>query len=233
MSDKTAWADRVGALCGTAYVVLILVGNQISTGGGQAAHPSGEDDLADFARMHDSLSAVAGMTMEVVGFVAFVFFVAWLVQRLRDQGGAAAWLAGAAGIAGTTTLAVKIASFMPIAAGVTNRRTLDAATAQVLTDMNSAAFVITFLTFGVFLLACGLAILVSGWLGRIAGWSSTVLGALGIVATLVSATDPVNANPVPFLLGLLWILVISIKLALRGPARSGRTVPESAAAVRA
>jgi hypothetical protein len=232
-SDRPAWSDRAGALTGAAYVLLILVGNQIATGGAQAAHPTGRQDLADFARAEHSTSMAVGTVMEVLGMLAFMFFLGWLVQALRSRGGAALWLAGTVAVAGTTTLAVKVASFAPMAAGILNRDSIDPTTARVLTDMNGAAFVVTFLTFGVFLLAAGLAILASGLLGRFAGWSAVVIGSLGIVLTLLSKVDPVNTNPMPFLAGLLWVLVVSVRIAWRGPRATAASQPATAAPVAA
>jgi hypothetical protein len=215
-ATRPTWVDRAGALSGAAYVVLILVGNQLASGSSQDSHPSGAKDLADFSGS-PTLAQASGFRMEVVGLLAFMFFLGWLVHRLREHGGAAAWLAGVAGVAGTVTSAMKIGSAAPIMAGEIDHRQLSPALARVLADMNGATFVITFLTTGVFLLATGLAVLASGYLGRVAGWTAVVIGALGVGLTLATGIDPVNTNPMPFLAGLLWILVVSIRLGWRGP----------------
>lgn len=214
-APHTTW-DRLGAAAGAAYVLLILVGSGLSSGNGQDAHPSGAKDLADFSSSVGVADKV-GFTMEFLGFLVFTFFLGWLVHALRARGGAAAWLGGAAGIAGAITLAVKVSSVMPMAAGRLDHAELSPTTARVLTDMNAAAFVLTFLTFGTFLLACGLAILASGFLGRVAGWTAVVLGVLAVALTLLTNVDPANTNPMPFLAGLLWVLVISVRLAWKGP----------------
>ena len=39
-TDRPAWQDRVGALSGAAYVLLILVGNQLAEGSGSSTHQS-------------------------------------------------------------------------------------------------------------------------------------------------------------------------------------------------
>lgn len=214
---RPALTDRLGAACGAVYVIGILVGNQITSGGGEVAHPTGAKDLQDFHDAAHSTTDLVGRSLEVTGFLAFAFFLAWLVHSLRERGGAAAWLAGAAGIAGTTTLAVKLASFMPMSAGILNRDAIDPTTARVLTDMNGAAFAVTLVTFAGFMLAVGLAVLTSGFLGRVAGWTAVLSGAAGVVLTLAVRIDPTSINPIPFLLGLLWILVTGIRLAWTGP----------------
>lgn len=213
-SPMTVW-DRIGAASGAAYVLLILVGNQLAMGGNVDPHPSGAKDLTDFTSS-PTVSAVIGFTMEFLGFLVFLFFLGWLVQALRSRGGAAGWLAGVVGFAGVTTVAVKIASVMPMTAGRLDHAELTPAAARVLADMNSAAFVISFLTFGTFLFAAGLAILASGFLGRFAGWAAVVLGIVGVLLTLATKVDPVNANPMPFLAGLIWMLVVSVRLAWKG-----------------
>ena len=149
--------------------------------------------------------------------LCFMFFLAWFVSFLRGRGGAASWLGTAAGIAGGVTMAVKLASVMPMTAGMLDHDELTATQARLLTDMNGAAFVVTFLTFGTFLLAGGLAILAGGALGRVAGWSAAVIGGTCIALTALSGVDPVATNPLPFLLGLLWVLVTGIRLAVRPP----------------
>ena len=211
----TGW-DRFGAATGAAYVLLILVGNQIAAGNSTDPHPSGAKDLADFSATRTAADAI-GSAMEILGFLLFVFFLGWFVNAIRSRGGSAPWLAGAAGIAGIVTLSVKIASFMPMAAGILDHRELTPATARLLADMNGAAFVVTFLTFGTFVAAGGAAILTSGLLGRVAGWFGVVIGVLTVVLTMVTQADPVETNPMPFLAGLLWVLVVSVRLAWNGP----------------
>lgn len=215
--------DRIGAGCGAAYALLILVGNQIASGSSSDPHPSGAKDLAAFSAPSGAADRL-GFTMEFLGFLAFIFFLGWLVQALRARGDAAAWLAAAAGVAGTVTLAVKVASVMPFSAGYLDHGEISPSMARILVDMNSVAFTLTFLTFGTFLVATGAAILASGFLGRVAGWTAIVFGGVGIVLTLATKVDPVSTNPMPFLAGLLWLLVISIRLVWKGP-RAAAPVP--------
>lgn len=213
-SSMTVW-DRVGAASGAAYVLLILVGNQLAMGGSIDPHPTGAQDLTEFSAS-PTATDVVGFTMEFLGFLVFLFFLAWLVHALRRHGVEAGWLAGVVGFAGVTTVAVKLASVMPMTAGRLDHAELSPASARVLADMNSAAFVISFLTFGTFLFAAGLAILASGFLGRLAGWVAVILGLVGVLLTLAAKVDPLNANPMPFLAGLIWVLVVSVRLTWKG-----------------
>jgi hypothetical protein len=211
---KLSVADRIGAASGAAYVLLILVGNSIAAAG-QSNTPTGtqvlqyaDDALASPARQ-------AGTAMEVLGFVALAFFLAWIVPALRRAGGVAPWLANVVMIGGLATLAVKVGSIAPEAAIMAGRHTLDPDLAKALYDIAGGAFVVSFLPFAIFMLGIGASVLTSGYLGRFAGWSAIVLGVLGLV--VVATARSLDANPMPFLLGLLWILVVSIRIAWRGP----------------
>ena len=55
-----------------------------------------------------------------------------------------------------------------------------------------------------------------------------------MLATVVSQADPVDTNVMPFLLGLIWLLVVGIRLAWGGPrARVSGSVESPAAAAMA
>lgn len=208
-------ADRTGAAAGAAYILCINVGNQMSSGNSQDPHPTGARDLADFSGT-PTFAQEAGFTMEVLGFVFFMFFLGWLVSALRARAGSWGWLATVAGIAGVVTLAVKLGSAAPILTGQIDHGELTPTLARVLSDMNGSAFVVTFLPFAVYVLAAAGAMLATGLAGRVAGWTGVVIGALGVVAPLASRLDPINTNFVPFLLAMLWTLCVSIRLAVWG-----------------
>ena len=232
MTKTVPLADRIGAGCGAAYVLLVLVGNQMSSGSSTDPHPSGAKDLAQFAATPTAGQTV-GFILELLGFLAFVPFVAWLVHALRQRGGPAPWLGAAAGGFGLLLLAVKMSSAMPIVAGRLDHAELSPTMARVLSDMNGAAFVFTFLPYGMFLALAGAAFLATGFLGRIAGWSGVVIGALMVLATMATHADPINTNVMPFLLGLIWLLVIGIRLAVGGPRVRAAVTAEPPVAVMA
>ncbi|WP_308465294.1 hypothetical protein [Rathayibacter soli] len=209
-----AW-NRTGALAGAAYVALTVVGNQLAAGGSSDPHPSGATDLTTLAST-PGVVAQLGSAIEFLGFIAFMFYLGWLVTTLRTRGGVATWFASTAVIAGTVTVALKISSIFPVIAGRLDHNSLSPSIARVLADMNNVAFVVTFLTFGTFLAAVGAAFVVSRVMSRWFGWSAVAIGGGTIALTLLSGADPINANALPFMLGLLWILVTGIVLAWRG-----------------
>ena len=225
--NKLSVADRIGAACGAAYVLLITIGNGIAAAG-ESNTPTGKQVLQYANDMLDSPARQAGMAMEVLGFVGLAFFLAWVVPALRRAGGVAPWLANVVMIGGVATLAVKVGSIAPEAAVMAGRHTLDPALAKALYDIAAAAFVISFLPFAIFMIGIGASVLTTGYLGRFAGWSAVVLGALGLV--VVSTAHSLDANPMPFMLGLLWILVVSVRIAWKGPGTSAVTVEDQPAA---
>jgi hypothetical protein len=213
---RMPWPDRIGAACGAAYVLLTVVGNQLAFGNSQDPHPSGAQDLAMFAAP-PTAGLVAGEIMELTGYVAFLFFLGWFGQQLRARAGAAGWLGGTASLAGGVALAVKIVSVVPFGAAVLDHADLTESQARVLADMGGVAFVMMFLPFGAFLVAAGAGLLASRVLGKVAGYAGIVIGVLTVAVAVLGRTSPVDTNPMPFLLGLVWLLVISVRLAWKGP----------------
>ena len=219
--NKLSVVDRIGAACGSAYIVMILVGNQMSMGGAGGQndpHPSGAADLAGFSG-HPSVVDKVGFSLEVLGFAAFMFFLGWLVSTLRGRSGRWSWLADVAGVAGVLALAVKLGSFLPMLAGYTDHRDLTPALARVLFDMNSVGFVLFTFPYAVFMLAAAGALLASGYVGKVLGISGIVIGVAGVLLQLPTQFDPVNGNVLPWILGMLWTFLLGIQLAWRGPRR--------------
>jgi hypothetical protein len=221
---KLLLSDRIGAACGAAYIVLILVGNQLSMGGDQDPHPTGSAVLAGFAATPTTTERI-GFAMEVLGFVSFMFFLAWLVATLRARGGAWSWLSGVAAVGGVVALAVKVSSFAPVLTGMADHRDLTPGLARVLMDMNGASFVVFTVPYAVFMIGASGAMLATGLVGRVLGWSGLVVGVAGVLVPLPTQLDPVDTNVLPWVLGMLWTLCAGIRLAWKGP----RTVAESPA----
>lgn len=226
----TAIRDRVAAACGAVFVVLILIGNQINVSGtDQSAHPSGRQVLRDVAHQAGSTTATLGFVLEVLGFLALLAFLGYLldVHRRASGPGTSAVAAATAGVAGVTMLAIKLGSVAPAGALRLDRAGMDPQLAQVLNDMNGVAFVLSWLPFAVLVGAGALGLQRCGLVGRPTGIIGAVIGAGGLVLALIGMQDPVDANPIAFLLGLLWVLVVSVRLAVR-PGKAASTAPETA-----
>jgi hypothetical protein len=213
---QTTTRDRIGAALGAAFVVLLFVGNGLGTAGtDQSGHPSGDTVLRDVARMHASSSATLGFVLEVLGFVAFLGFLGFVADLTRRHGGAWRAPAATAVVSGVVMLAVKLGSAAPAVALDLDRTTLSPQLAQVLNDMNGAAFVVSWLPFAVFVAGLGLALRGAGAVGRPTTGIATFLGAAGVALALLGLRSYADANPMAFLLGMLWLLVVSLRLVVR------------------
>jgi hypothetical protein len=140
--------DRCGALTGAAYVLLVGIGEELSTSPGpQVAHPTGQQDIAGLHWLTHSPWGQVGVTLELLGFAAALLFIGFLAARLREGG----WLAAAALAGGVAWVAVKLASAAPMLAAYLLRDEMSPETARTLFDINGAAFVLGWLPAGVFI----------------------------------------------------------------------------------
>jgi hypothetical protein len=215
---STTVRDRLGAVTGAAFVVLILVGNQMATAGsGQSAHPTGDQVLRDAARQVSSASVTAGVALEVLGFAAFIVFLGYLADVLRrTAGGRRGGIAAGTGIvAGAVMVAVKLGSAVPVMALWVDHGDISPQLALVLNDLGSVAFVVSWLPAAIFVAAAAAALHRAGLVGRPTAYCGLVLGAAGLVLTIIGIHDPISANPLAFLLGLAWLLAVSVRLAIR------------------
>lgn len=214
----TTTRDRIGAALGAAFVVLLFVGNSLATAGtDQSSHPSGAQVLKDTIHQHSSGGATVGFVLEVLGFVAFFGFLGYLgdVLRRRGQSGESRMPAMTALVAGISMLAIKLGSAAPSTALDLDRHTLSPQLAQVLNDINGAAFVLSWLPFAIFVGATALALGEIGAVGKPTIWIGAVVGVAGVAIAVVGLHDTANANPVAFLLGMVWLLVVSVRLAVK------------------
>jgi hypothetical protein len=210
--------DRFGALSGAAGIVLVVVGSDVlgTPPGPQVAHPTGEQDLANLHWLAGHASAQVGVSLELLGFALMLVFVGYICTRVRNGG----WLATAALAGGVVEVAVKLGSGAPMFAAYMLRDELSPQAARVLIDMNSAAFVTTWLPMGVFVASAAGAGMLSGELGRILGWGGVVVGSTTVLVMAATGVHMLAAIFVPFLLCLLWILLVSVRLGFQ---RTGRT----------
>ena len=224
--------DRLGALTGAAFVALILVGNQLATAGsGQSARPTGDQVLRDATHQVSSASVTAGVALEVLGFAAFLVFLGYLADVLRRPAGGRHGLiaAGTGIVSGAVMVAVKLGSAAPVMTLWADHSTISPQLALVLNDLGGAAFVISWLPFAIFVAAAAAGLHRVGLVGRPTAYCGFVLGAAGLVLTIIGIHDPLSANPLAFLLGLLWLFAVSTRLAIRpGPGATAGQAGERA-----
>jgi hypothetical protein len=139
----TTWGRRAAAATGPAFVVLLFLGNGLSTSGmSTETHPSGAQVLSDFARQASHTTNRIGTAMELLAFLCLMVFIAHLYDVLRRRAAFAG--AGALMVIGAVTmLAVKISSGAPFFAGVMEHDRLSPDAAIALNATSNAAFVIS------------------------------------------------------------------------------------------
>lgn len=201
-------------LSGPAFVVLVLAGNGLTETVTVTGGDPGQDTLATFvAKAADPVVAV-GTAMELVGFILLAGFAAWLVDALRRT--SALGVAGVLALVGVVLLlAVKLGSAAPYLVGVVHHETLSPETALVLNELNGAGFVLGWLPWALFVAAAAVALHAAGLLGRVGHAAGLVVGGLGLVAAVAAAVVPGHANPLPFLAGLVWTLVVGVRVTIR------------------
>lgn len=226
----TSASDRIAAASGALFVVLTVVGNQINvTGTDQSDHPSGSSVLRDAAHQAGSTTATIGFVLEFLGLLAFLGFLGYLLESRRRSPGGRTIAAGIAVLAGVLMLAVKLASVAPVGALSLDRTGLSPETAQVLNDMNGMAFIVCWLPYAVFVGAAAVGLYRCGMVGRPTLVIGLVAGVGGLAVGLIALHDPLNGNPMGWLLGLLWTLAVSVRLAVR-PGSAREAAPAAGAA---
>lgn len=198
---------RPASLTGVGFVAAVLLGNSLTES------VSGSETLGDLAAIDNSLAARSGLALELLGFVLLIGFVAAATARCRR--GTATTLAV---VAGAVTVAVKVSSAAIVLGALHERERIDESTATVLVAVNSAAFVLFWIGFGLFVAA--LAVAIEGP-GRGWRWSGALLGGLSVAAGVLGSVVPTTAVPVPFLLCLVWSGALSVRLAVGEARRSG------------
>lgn len=208
--------ERLAAASGAVYVLAILLGNGLYEAGKTGAE-DGPGILADLQRTTSPVQTF-GLTLEILGFTAFLVFLGALYRTLHRAERRDGWLAATALGAGLVTVAVKLGSVAPLMAANLRVDQLTTDVARTLNDLGGAAFVLSGYTSGIFVAAAAAAGLVTRVLPRWLSIAGIVVGVLTIAAGTAGVVDPAGYVPVPFLLGLVWMLVTSVVLAVRAPA---------------
>src|SRR5215210_6281485 len=180
MSDRI-WT-RIAAAGGILYVVLTLLGNDVlGTSSGAPGITATGAKLGAYVRTHPPTAlSWAALYIELLGILAFVFFLGSLWSVLRRAEGEHGPFSAIAFGAGLVSVGVKIASFpAAIAAFYRGQEGMDSQLAAALLDMNGVSFVLTWAIDAALLAATAVVVLSTGALPRWLGWSAAVLsGAL-------------------------------------------------------
>lgn len=217
--QPTTASTRLGAGLGVAGIVLIATGFAIAAPT-EATITSPESEVLAFYRGASLATTLAGGLVESLGLLLFLPFAAMLAARLRAPGTPADLLAPTARMAATVYVAICLAPGM--SAGATalwlaQHGTADPALLTALNDLRALSYFVALLAYAVFLVAAGAAGLASDRLPRWASWAAIALGS-ALAAGVPFAAD--GFADVFGLLGLLWVVVVSVAL-LRRPEPAG------------
>ena len=204
---------RVGAASGAVCVVSVMVGNGLALAGWSGA-TDGPGVLADLQR-DLSVVNIVGLSMELLGWVTLVMFLGYLYRVLQRAEGPDGWLAPVAFGSGLIMVSIKLGSVAPLMAAWYRRDDLTVITATTLSDLAGALFVVSGWATGLLVASAAGSALVSRILPRWLGWFGMVSGVATLVAGTAGIMDPRHYIPLPFLTGLLWILVTSVVLTAR------------------
>jgi hypothetical protein len=207
---------------GTLIVSALLAGLLPLVGNG--LYDGGDGSGAGVLRQAEAglpLIAYVAYPLELAGFAALCVLVACLATMLLPRSPVAAVTTA---VVGTAAVAVKIGSVAPQMALRVHHDGVDPATAELLTGLNGAAWVVSGFLVCLALTAAGLGLLRTDeprWLA----WWAVVAGALGTLAGAVGILEPERYVPVPFLLLLLWMIALGLTGALRPTRRMAAPAP--------
>ena len=204
---------RIGAASGAVCVIAVMVGNGLALAGWSGA-TDGPGVLADLQR-EQSVVNIVGLSMELLGWAALVMFLGYLYRVLQRAEGPDGWLAPVAFGSGLIMVCIKLGSVAPLTAAWYRSDDLTMTTATTLSDLGGALFVVSGWATGLLVASAAGSALVSGVLPRWLGWSGMVSGVAALVAGTAGIMDPLDYIPLPFLAGLLWILITSVLLTAR------------------
>lgn len=203
------WLGRLPALTGAAFAIVGFV-----RGGGDDAAPTASSTGQQIAvyYFHHSVPAFL-YHVELWSFLALMVFSIVLYSRLRQAAPSGSVAAQVVVAACVISVAIKLGSFPATYALYSSPVQVDPGVARALWEIGSFAFLVSMLVQS---LSLG-AVAVSGLLfGGIPRWLAATAGAVA-VALAVGFTIGGNFLVAPTLAWMLWLLVASVTLTLRGP----------------
>lgn len=214
---RAGLTGRLGALAGVAWVVLILVGNGMTESGAPLEGTPAASKA--YFQLQQTGSHRLAVALELLGFCLMIVFLARLYVLLRDAEGRGGWLSAVALTGGLTTVAIKLASASSMVIGL-SVEDLQAEQAQLLLRLGDASFLVSAMTSGVLILGAAGSALSSGVLPRWLAVLGLPIGALAVFGSLAPSSLDGGPGVPGFLLGLLWLGVVSVIFAVRGDASS-------------
>lgn len=197
-------ANRLAALTGVAFLILAII--SIAVGGGEPPDPTDDsaEEIIDFY-VDEKDGVMVGAALQTLAAAALVFFGGYLRKVLHAAEGAGHMLS-AVTLAGAAILATGLALDATINFALAETADdIEPSAAQALSALWSNDFLVFSLGAFVFILSAGLSVVRHGALPTWLGWVAIVIGVLAITPVGFFA----------FLAAALWIVVVSVMLALR------------------
>jgi hypothetical protein len=202
---------RWAPLTGVAFVVLLVASFAVS-----GSTPDGNDSaqkVVSFYKDHDTKEIVSSL-LGVYAVIFFVFFLGVLRTALRRDEPDGTLSAVAFG--GGLILAVGGLVFSALTFTLADLAdNLDPTATQAVNALNTDLFFLVAAGTAIFLIAAGILTVRGGALPTWLGWVAVVLGVLCVTPIGFFA----------FLASLIWVLIVSIVLAMREPAGSVAATP--------
>jgi len=189
-------------LTGVAFVVVVIIG--FAVGGEPPDVDSPVREIVDHY-VDNKDSVMFGALLEGIAAALFIFFAGYLRKVLSDAEGSTGTLATVA-LVGAGVLAVGAAIDATISFALAETADeIEPTAVQALQALWDNDFMPLALGSGVFFLASGLSIALHGPLPKWLGWVAILLGVVSLTPVGFFA----------FLVGAIWILIVSVMLALR------------------
>ena len=205
--------NLIAPLTGVAFIIFAIVSIVLS-----GEPPNVKDNTAQEIVKHyaDNKDEIMLSTISTgIALTSLIFFAGYLRKVLSAATGAGSMLPGIV-LVGASILAVGIAIDSTIAFALADAADdVDPGAVQALQMLWDNDFVPIGLGIVVFLLSAGLAIVQTGALPKWLGWVAIVLAIVGLTPVGFAA----------FLLGAVWVLVVSILLTMRANATAAPASP--------
>lgn len=196
--------DRLAALTGVAFIILIAI-SAVIIGEPPSAGDPVQDIVDYYVDNKDSIEVAA--IVGVAGVILLVFFGAYLRKVLSAAEGGGGMLS-VLPLVGTAIVGVGFAIDATILFGLAEAvEDIEPPAVQALQALWDNDFIPFMLGALVFLISAGLSIVLHGALPKWLGWVALVLAVIGFT--------PIGF--VAFLGAGIWILIVSVMLAMRAP----------------
>jgi len=214
---RRARLERWLGLSGVAYVVLIIVGDDVIAGEAPGSDASA-DEIAEYVATASDTSEALGRFLALVGVCFLMVFFGRLYATLRDAD-RDSWLPPLVLGAGLVAAALHLSSYTGLfqLAGATEEGSVSIETARVV--LADPEFLFVWFPLAVALLAAGAAVLTTVRLPRWFGWATVAQGVVLLAALFLLIVADSVVGFVAYVLFWLWLIVSSIVLVRNIPER--------------